>query len=313
MTRRSIDWTDLQFVLAVANRGSVAAAARKMGVNHTTVLRRIQAFEASHGIRLFDRLATGYSLTPGGERVLAAARSIAEVVDDLEGRIAGQDLRLEGLLRITTTDTLMSSILPPILADFQRQHPAVKLDVSVSTDVANLGRREADVAIRISSAPPDTLIGRRICSVGMAIYRAAADALPPQELGALLDEKWVDLSDAFTETSVGHWMRTHVPEERVVLRTDNFVSMTRAAAAGIGLAALPTFLGDAVPDLKRASQVIALRPPPGLWILSHQDLRRTARVRAFTEFAGNALVLRRERIEGIDRITPEAPDQVTAS
>lgn len=298
MTRRRIDWTDLQFVLAVANGGSIAAAARVLGVNHTTVLRRVQAFEAAHGIRLFDRLPTGYAVTAAGEKALAAARSIAEVVNDLEGRISGQDLRLEGLLRITTTDTIMCSILPPILAAFHQQHPAVELDVSVGTEVANLGRREADVAVRVTSAPPTMLIGRSIGTVAMAIYRASGDPLPTAGVPALLAEQWIGLPSTFADTSVGRWLRANVPKERIVLWTDSFMSMASAAAAGIGLAALPTYLGDGLPDLKRASPVIVPEPRSNLWILSHQDLRRTARVRAFTEFAGVALTRERSRIEG---------------
>jgi DNA-binding transcriptional LysR family regulator len=298
MARRRIDWTDLQFVLAVANRGSVAAAARALGVNHTTVLRRVQAFEDAHAVRLFDRMPTGYAMTAAGENVLAAARSIADVIDDLEGRIAGQDLRLEGLLRVTTTDTLMSSLLPPILADFQRLHPAVQLDVSVAAEVANLGRREADVAIRITSSPPELLIGRRICAVAMAIYKASTVPMEMRELPELLSEKWIDLSDAFADTNVGRWMRSNVPDDRIALRTDDFIAMSRAAAAGMGLAALPTFLGDTMPDLKRASRPISVQPRPSLWILSHKDLRRTARVRAFSEFAAASLARKRDVIEG---------------
>lgn len=298
MTRSRIDWTDLQFVLAVANRGSVAAAARALRVNHTTVLRRVHAFETAHGVRLFDRLPGGYAVTAAGEKALAAARSIAEVVDDLEGRISGQDLRLEGLLRVTTTETIMSSILPSILADFHKLHPAVQLDISVGTEVANLARREADVAIRVTTLPPDTLIGRSIGPVGMAVYRASNHPLPPADISTLLGEEWIGLSDGFSETSVDRWIRFNVAEDRIVLRTDSFVSMTRAAAAGIGLAALPAYLGDSLPELRRASHVIVPQPRPSLWILSHKDLRRTARVRAFSEFAGAALMRERERIEG---------------
>ncbi len=297
MTGRRIDWSDLQFVLAVAERGSLAAAAKALAVNHTTVLRRVQAFEAIHGVRLFDRLPSGYALTAAGERALAAARSIAGVVQDLEGRIWGQDLRLEGLLRITTTDTIMASILPPVLAAFHKQHPAVQLELSIGTEIANLARRDADVALRVSSAPPETLIGRRICAVEMAIYSAASEPAAEMELGALLRENWIALSDGLGDTAVDRWLQDHVAEERVVFRTDTFMSMAQAAAAGIGLAALPTYLGDKVPGLKRASAVVGLKPTPDLWILSHKDLRRTARVRAFVDFAASALTHVRDQLE----------------
>lgn len=297
MTRERIDWSDLQFVLAVADRGSLAAAARALGVNHTTVLRRVHAFEAAHGVRLFDRLPSGYAVTAAGESALGAARSMANLVEELEGRISGQDLRLEGTLRITTTDTLMASLLPPILAAFHQRHSAVRLDVSVGTDIANLSRREADVAIRVSTSPPDMLIGRRISSVAMAIYRAREARAPRAEVAELLGGKWITLSDGFGDTAVGRWMRSHIAEDRVVLRTDSFIAAMRAASAGIGLVALPTYLGDTAPELERASPLVPLQPSPGLWVLSHRDLKRTARVRVFVDFVASALMKERDRLE----------------
>lgn len=297
MTGARIDWSDLQFVLAVADRGSLAAAAKALGVNHTTVLRRVHAFEAAHGVRLFDRLPSGYAVTAAGETALGAARSMANLAEELEGRITGQDLRLDGILRVTTTDTLMASLLPPVLAAFHKMHPAVVLDVSVGTDIANLSRREADVAIRVSTAPPDTLIGRRIANVAMAIYRASGSSSALAEVPSLLGENWVTFSDGFSETAVGRWMRSTIPEERIVLRTDSFIAAMRSASAGIGLVALPTYLGDSNADLKRASPLVPLQPSPSLWILSHRDLKLTARVRAFVDFAASALMKERDRLE----------------
>lgn len=149
-----IDWDDLRYVLAVAEHGSVAAGARALGVNHTTVLRRINALEAAQAVRLFERLPTGYALTAGGEELLAAARQMGEVVTALERRLAGQDLRLEGSLRATTIDTLMVSVLPTILAAFRAAHPGVQIEISVSNTIANLTKRDADVAIRPTDDPP---------------------------------------------------------------------------------------------------------------------------------------------------------------
>lgn len=298
MARSRMDWSDLQFILAVADRGSLGAAARTLGVNHTTVLRRIQAFESAHGVRLFDRLSSGHAPTGAGEAAQDTARSIAELVEELEGRIAGEDLRLEGTLRIATTDTLMASILPGILAAFQKEHPAVEMDVSVGTDLANLAKREADVAVRVTAAPQETLIGRRIGAVAMAVYRTAKEEAPLAQMPALLSEKWVALSGDLVGTSVGRWMRANVGEEQIACRTDSLVSLAQAAAAGMGLAALPVYLGDHAPGLRRASAPIELRPMPSLWILSHRDLRRTAKVRAFVNFAAAALLRERKRLAG---------------
>src|SRR3954471_22355962 len=99
------EWDDLRYVLAVANAGSLAGAARSLGVHHTTVLRRVAAFEKRLGLRLFERLPTGYVLTAGGEELIAAARHIDDTVTTLGRKLAGQDLRLSGTIRVTTTDT----------------------------------------------------------------------------------------------------------------------------------------------------------------------------------------------------------------
>ncbi len=295
---KEIDWSDLQYVLAVARHGTLSAAARALGVSHTTVLRRLPHFEAAHGIRLFDRLPSGYALTAGGEELLAAARSVADVVTALERRLAGRDLRLEGLVRVTTLDTLMDSLLPPILAGFQAEHPAVRIELSVSARLANLTRRDADVAIRVSADPPGALVGRRIASVGMAIYQAR-DAGAPLAEEDWAAQRWIAPSDTLSDTAVAGWMRRRLPQAQVVLQADSLLSMARAAAAGIGLAALPCYLGDAMPELRRASRgTVPLDRPGDLWVLTHEDLRRTARIRAFTEYASNGLSLLRGSIDG---------------
>ena len=131
-----MDWDDLRYVLAVADAGSLAGAARRLGVNHTTVLRRVAAFEEQLGLRLFERLPTGYMLTAGGEQVIAAARGIDVAVTTLERKLAGQDLRLAGSVRVTTTDTLMGSILPDILTEFRDSYPGIQVEIArVQPDV----------------------------------------------------------------------------------------------------------------------------------------------------------------------------------
>ncbi|MDT9598477.1 LysR family transcriptional regulator [Sphingosinicella rhizophila] len=293
-----IDWSDLQYVLAVGRHGSLAAAARALCVSHTTVLRRIARFEGAHGIRLFDRLPSGYALTAGGEELLAAAQSVADMVTTLERRLAGRDLRLEGLIRVTTIDTLMVSLLPPILAGFQAEHPAVRLEVSVTTAVANLTRRDADVAIRVSADPPGTLIGRRIAPVGMAVYQAVGlETLPNEDEWP--QQRWIGTSDALSETAIAHWMHKRLSGTEMVLQADSIVTMAEAAAVGVGLAPLPCYLGDAMPRLRRVSRgTIAPGTQHHLWVLTHEDLRGTARIRTFTAYVSEALILERHRIEG---------------
>lgn len=165
-----IEWDDLRYILAVANAGSLAGAARKLGVNHTTVLRRVGAVEDRLGLRLFERMPTGYVLTAGGDELIAAAHQIDDTVTSLERKLVGQDLRLSGTIRITSTDTLMVSILPEILAEFRAAHPGIGIEVAISNFMLNLTKREADTAIRPAKNPPEALVGRRIAKIAFAIY-----------------------------------------------------------------------------------------------------------------------------------------------
>ena len=299
---RHIDWEDLRFVLAVADAASLAGAARALGVNHTTVLRRVNAFEERLGLRLFDRLPSGYALTAGGEEMLAAARAMAETVTALERRLFGQDLRLEGALRVTTTDTLMASVVPPVLARFREAHPGITLEVATQNTMANLTKREADVAIRPVVDPPETLVGRRVAGVAFAVYAAPALAATidrPAAVPALAGLPWVAPDDSLAGSGVARWMRAALPHVTVAMRADSLVSLAEAAEAGIGATALPCYLADGRPGLARMTPPI---PELGaaLWVLTHEDLRRTARVSAFTEFAFGALAARRARLEGLE-------------
>jgi DNA-binding transcriptional LysR family regulator len=292
-----MDWDDLRYVLAVAEAGSLAGAARALGVNHTTVLRRIGAFEQRLGLRLFERLPTGYMLTAGGEELIAAARHVEATVTTLERTLAGQDLRLAGAIRVTTTDTLMGSILPEILVKFRDSYPGIRVEIAQSNLMFNLTKREADIAIRPANDPPETLIGRRIAKVAFAVYGSPAYLASQGEARHLADCRWVAPDEGLSGTAVARWMRAQLPHAEITLTADSLMALARAAQAGLGLAALPCYLGDISPDL------VCVHPPipeleTALWILTHADLRHTARIRAFTELAGDAFAERRSLLDG---------------
>jgi DNA-binding transcriptional LysR family regulator len=294
---RRFEWDDLRYVLAVADAGSLAGAARQLGVNHTTVLRRVRAFEKQLGVRLFERLPTGYVLTAGGEELIAAARHIDDTVTTLERKLAGQDLRLSGSVRATTTDTLMASILPEVLAEFRGAYPGIQLEIAISNAMLNLSKRDADVAIRPSLDPPETLVGRRVAKIAFAIYASPAYLAKHRKIEELAGHQWVGVDDSLADTSVARWMRTELRARDITLRADSLLGVRQAAGAGLGLAALPCYLGDTAHDLVCVNRPIAAMET-ALWVLTHEDLRNTPRVRAFTEFAANALGRRRALIEG---------------
>ncbi len=285
-----MDWDDLRFALAVSETGSLAAAARQLGVNHTTVLRRVHGLEAKLGVRLFERLATGYAPTVAGTEALEVAGALGATVDTLERRLAGRDLRLSGPLRVTTVDTLVITILMPHLAAFRAEHPDVTLEIVVSSAIANLTKRDADVAIRAAVAVPDTLVGRRVCDLPFAVYGLGANA-------SLAQGPWIGLDDSLAESAVAQWLRGLPPSARIACRVDSMLAAREAVRAGLGIALMPCHLGDTTPGLVR------LGPPvpevrPSLWLLTHEDLRRTARVRAFLDFMARRLLADRDLLEG---------------
>jgi DNA-binding transcriptional LysR family regulator len=293
---RPIEWDDLRYVLALAQQGSLAAAARALGVNHTTVLRRIAAFERGQALRVFDRLPGGYALTAAGEELVRAARQMAETVTTLERRLAGQDLRLEGTLRVTTTDTLMASVLAGPFAAFRAAHPGIVLEVAVSNRMFNLTRRDADVAIRPALDPPETLIGRRLSALAFALY-ASPGYLAAQGSRDLVAQSWIAPDESLSDIAVARWMAA-IPKDRIAFRADSLVAMREAAAAGIGVAALPCYLGDSDTRLVRARRAPVREIETALWLLTHADLRHTARVRAFLEFIAKTLGSERDVLEG---------------
>jgi DNA-binding transcriptional LysR family regulator len=287
--RKPVDWDDLRYVLAVADSGSLNRAASTLRVNRTTVLRRINAFERKHGVRLFERLPNGYTLTDTGNEILTAARGFENAIESIERKLAGQDLRAEGLVRVTTTDTLLASVLQSPLVTFKQQHAGITLDVTTSNAFANLSKRDADVAIRPAVDPPEFLLGRRISSVAFAVYAAS--------IGDGQEERWIGPDDTLASTSVARWMRSSMPSVRPDFRTDSLVSMRELCAAGAGLAALPCYLGDS------DARLIRVRPPidemtTALWVLTHPDLARTARVRLLMDHVSAALGKQRPLLEG---------------
>jgi DNA-binding transcriptional LysR family regulator len=291
----SLGWTDLQHLLAVADAGSLAAGARAIGVNHTTVLRRVLAFERRLGVKLFVRSQAGYALTAAGEEVAAAARAMQEHVHDIERRVAGRDLRLTGSVRVTTTDTLAVTIVPPVLAAFTREHSAIRLELTTTTVMVNLSKRDADIAVRPTSAPPPNLVGRRLATIGFAPYASPAylDRVPARR--ALERHEWIAPDDSLASSTVGRWMARLAVTP--VLRADTLTAMASAASAGHGVVVLPCYFGDSLAGLRRVRGPI---PEMGteLWVLTHADLRNAARIRALMDHLVARLGAERALIEG---------------
>ena len=276
-----LNWEDLRIFLEVADAGSLRRAGFRLGLNHSTASRRIAALENDLGARLFDRTPGGLSLTDAGRIVLASAGTMSREVDDLERRLLGQDDRLEGPVRLSLPDHLVS-LLMPCFAAFQEQHPDIELDLHVSYERVSLTRREADVALRQvrDRLPADGLVGRKVAHYVSAPYATPAyleqhdlEADPPTA-------RWIGWGD---REPFPEWV-CKSPFPKLPTRGDFADGGVQLAAAhqGMGIAMIPCFMGDRDPELVR------LAGPEGdrgwnIWALTHPDLRETARVRALLD------------------------------
>ncbi len=286
MATQELPWDDLRQVLAIARAGSLSGAARALGVNHSTVFRRLQALERRLEARLFERSRSGYAATAACEDLLAAAARVEAEVAALERRLAGRDQRLSGTLRLTAPDDIAARLLMAPLARFRAAYPGLSLELVLDNRMLSLTRREADLAVRPTLKPPQDLLGRRIGPLATAIYAAPERAGRGPAKWDPGQENWVGWDEGLGPPAVADWMRRHVPAAAVTYRANSLLNLAAAVRAGLGLGALPCFLGD--PELTRIAA-----PDPALaselWLLSHRDLRRSARVRALSDFLFKSL------------------------
>ena len=292
----ALDWDEFRLVKAIADARSLVGAAEALGVNHSTIFRRLAAIETAVGARLFERSRSGYQPTSAGEEMIALAASMADSINEFERRVAGRDVTPTGELRVTTVDAIAIALLPPVLARFRAANPGVQLDLIVAAQTLNLSRRDAEVAIRTTNEPPETLVGRRICVARWAVYgsqRLVAEFGPRVVAAA----PWIGFGEHYAPPRAKRWLDEAVGPRRQACRIDSVLGMAEAAAAGVGAAILPCFLGDRHPGLVRVGAPLA-DLDVDLWILTHADLRHSARVRAFMEVAGAELVKMRKALEG---------------
>lgn len=292
------DWSDLRYVMVVAREGSAAAAARALGVNHSTVVRRVRAFEDKAGVRVFDHLSTGYRLTDEGKAFLAAGESIEGVLRELDGNVVRDHHDLAGHVRITTTDSI-APLLVDKLAEMRKAHPQVTVDLLITNTRLNLDALDADIAIRPTLKPPERLVGRKICDVGFGLY-VSKELLADHE-EALETLPTLGLGGPLASSSLGHWLDESPLTGPTVMRCDTFMVLLALAEAGVGCTILPYWLGESSSQLRRVGPDL-LEFRNHLWLLHHSDVRRSRRVRVVGDGLVEALRRKRELIEGPGRL-----------
>lgn len=297
------DWNEPRLVLAVHRAGSLTAAASMLGIDHSTAYRRLNALEKRLGVRLFERLPGGsYQATPAGERMASAAERMEDEALSLDRDIAGRDHRLSGRLRVTSSETLAYSRLTPHLAAFRQAHPGIVVELAITNRVLNLSRREADIALRPVRPRENDLWGRKLADVAWMLYASPAlleaigGMLPSAE--EVARHPLVGWEEDVAGIVAADWLGSVAPAAAFVYRTSSLVNQLVAAKAGIGVALLPCYLGDGHPELARALAGSIPELAGELWMVTHADLKGTARVRAFFDVVGDGLARERGVFEG---------------
>ncbi|MEP3226769.1 MAG: LysR family transcriptional regulator [Parasphingorhabdus sp.] len=282
-----MDWEDIKTFREVMNGGTVRAAAKSLGVHHSTVSRRIEQLEQALGVTLFERRPEGYFPTSAGEDLAVAASSFADELNTVERHIAGRDNELSGSLRVTMAEPFATGMFAPRLPEFCAAYPGLELEILTSFDLLDVARREADIAIRMDNNPPDTLVGKRLFAYTTTVY-AHPDYLAQQDfINHPERARWLGWTEK--ESRFPDW--TQDTEFSRVPVWGNFASIAlqlEMAKAGMGLIMIPCIMGDNQPSLVRATEQEP-QPSRDIWILTHDDLRRTARVKAFMDFAETVL------------------------
>jgi len=285
------DWEDLRYVLAVVRAGSLTGAARELCVDQSTVTRRVKALEDRLDLALFEQLRRGIRLTPAGETFFQHAEEVEERCLALERALEGRREDLVGTVRLALPDLLAVPWLREF-RDFAARHQRLDIELVAGYSLSNLSRREADVALRVSQAPAEHLVGRRVGKIALCAY-AHAD-LARTGVAAI---PWIDWSAADWPNSITRRARERLGSTGpIALEVNTYLLQVEAVRQGVGASVFPCILGDSLPDLVRLDEPQI--PPHDLWVLTHPDLRRSPRIRAISDWLSDFVLSQEDALLG---------------
>lgn len=278
----TLDWDDLRYALALVDAGSLARAAKSLGVDHTTVGRRVDALEATLGVRLFTRTPTGYVPTADADRLLGPMRAVEDAVHAVERRATAEREVLAGKVRVTSPETFGVAYLAPCLAELGRAHPELTIELVPGGEVLDLGKRQAEVAVRFFRTAHKDLVVRRAGVVGYGLYASPGylTANPIKRRDALRGHRFLSVPERDAVES--RWLRALDADAVVAFSSTVSIALQAAAREGAGIAILPRYLGDRDVGLRHVP--MHDEPSEPLWLTVHRDLQRTPRVRALLDF-----------------------------
>jgi DNA-binding transcriptional LysR family regulator len=289
--QRDIGPTELALLLALVRAGNLAAAAQLAGVDTSTVFRTVQRAEKSLGQRLFERSRQGYRATELGQRLAEHAERIEAELEGARAAAHSREAAVSGLVRISTTDTLLNGLLLPALRALRESHPLLRLEINARNELANLTQREVDVALRATARPPAHLVGRHLGPIRAAVFIARAGAPRRPRAIDLSGAPWIAVDEALPEHPSVRWRRKHLARVEPALRLNSVQHVFDAVRQGLGVGIAPLFLAQAHDD------VVAVTPPlpeceTQLWLLTHPESRHLRRIQAVAAHIAQSVALR---------------------
>jgi len=287
-----LDWDDLRHFLAVHRHGTLARAGGELGINATTVGRRLSALEERVQARLFDRTPDGYVLTSTGRDLLPRAERIEEETLAIERDVLGADHRLAGTVRVTATEMLATRFIMPHLPAFHDRCPEVTLSLECTTRSVSLARREADIALRLARPREENVVTRPLANIPLALYASYGyvghRGVPRDADVTLTGHDALLFADSRAFAVENDWYALRLGEARIALRSDSVSSIYSATLAGLGIALLPVAVAERDPALRRIHTATSPEPRV-IWQAVYADVHKSARVRAVLDFLGEIL------------------------
>jgi DNA-binding transcriptional LysR family regulator len=270
---------ELAVLLALVRGGTLAAAGALAGVDGSTVFRTVQRCEKALGQRLFERSRSGYLATELGLQLAQHAERIEAELESARSAARLDAGAVGGLVRISTTDTILSGLLLPALAGLAAAHPLLRLEITARNELVNLSQREADIALRATVKPPPHVVGRELRPIPSAVYglKPAARQRKPIDLADLASARWIAVDDALPEHPSVRWRKKHLPKVEPVLRVNSVQSVVDAVAAGLGVGIAPVFLASQRHELQPLGEPLA-ECETQLWLLTHPESRHLRRI-----------------------------------
>ncbi|MBX9815517.1 MAG: LysR family transcriptional regulator [Sphingomonas sp.] len=310
-----MDWNDLRYFLAVSRHGTTLAAGRALRVSQTTVARRVQALESDLGLTLFERRPTGYVLTPEGEGLVEHAREVEARAEAVSAIAAAQRRVAHGTVKLTTEEIMAVTLLVPVLGTLHETHPGITIEIDTSDAIRDLAAGEADIALRSCHRPEGNgLVARRLGDEIWAFYcsdsYAAAHGVPGS-MEELAHHPIIGGGGPGLWRHYQPWLARYGLERAVTLHQGSVVGLLASVKAGLGLAALPVMIADHEPGLIRCTP----QTPPGgrgLWLLTHERLRHTPRVRAVMDLIGRHIIRAARESEPSPILRPDFADGYVA-